>query len=54
MNGEFEGIQRTDAKGRRHIYIWIFFLIELELINNIVLVSGVQQSDSGIYVNWNS
>ena len=37
------------------IFIYgIFFLIELELINNIVLVSGVQQSDSGIYVNWNS
>ena len=54
MNGELEETQRTDAKGRRHIYIWNFFLIELELINNNVLVSGVQQSDTGIYVNWNS
>ena len=26
------------------------FLIELELIYNVMLVSGVQQSDSGIYI----
>jgi len=54
MNGELEETQRTDAKGRRHIYIWNFLLIELELINNVVLVSGVQQSDSVVYVYWNS
>ena len=29
---------------------WFFFLIELELISKIVLVSGVEQSYSVIYV----
>ena len=28
-----------------------FFLAELQLIYNIVLVSGIQQSDSAIYVS---
>ena len=29
----------------------LFFLIEVELIDNHVLVSGVQQSDSDIYID---
>ena len=28
---------------------YISFLIEVQLIYNIVLVSGIQQNDSGIY-----
>ena len=54
MNGELEGIQRTDAKGRPPRYRWNFPKTELELINNVVLVSGAQQSDSVVYVHWNS
>ena len=30
----------------------LFFLIEVQLINNIVLVSGVQQSDSVIHISF--
>ena len=30
--------------------VYIYFLIEVELIYNIVLVSGVQQSDSVFYI----
>ena len=54
MNGELEGIQRTDVKGRQPSYRWNFLKTELELINNVVLVSGARQSDSVVYVHWNS
>ena len=33
------------------IYLFLNFFMEVQLIYNVVLVSGVQQSDSDIYLN---
>ena len=32
-------------------FTFFFFLIEVELIYNVVLVSGIQQNDSDIYID---
>ena len=38
------------ASGRDRIFVGFFFLIEVQLIYNVALVTGIQQSDSVVHI----